>query len=203
MSNLTPQDQEAITRINQFWFPTDGTDLLKLWFYPDPAIDTEIKSQFLLQIVQARSGSFDHWASTPHGTLALLILLDQFPRNIFRSSPDAFSSDAQALSVAVKAIAAGQDREMGPNEVVFFYLPLMHSEELVAQVAAKALFEGLIGRAAEGTYERNRAEKGLEHAIKHLKVIERFGRFPKRNEALGRKSTSDELKFLEEHPQGL
>jgi uncharacterized protein (DUF924 family) len=203
MSSLSPTDTEAINRIQTFWFPTDGTNLPKLWFAPNPTLDATIKSHFLLPITQARSGTFDHWTTTPQGTLALLILLDQFPRNIFRSSPDTFTSDSKALAIAVKAIAQGQDREVTPEEALFFYLPLMHAEDLTAQVATTALLEGFVARCEVGSAEREFAQKGLESAVRHLRVIERFGRFPKRNEVLGRESTAEELRFLEERPHGL
>lgn len=104
--------------------------------------------------------------------------------------------------MAVTAIAAGQDREVSLLKQLFFYMPLMHDESLLGQVAALGLFEALVTRCEEGSVERGYAEKGLESARKHLKVIERFGRFPSRNAVLGRESTGEERGFLEEHRGG-
>jgi uncharacterized protein (DUF924 family) len=193
----------AIKEINDFWFPTD-TDLISRWFAPNPALDASIKSTFepLMTSAAQTPSPLDTWTIAPNGTLALLLLLDQFPRNVYRNSPRAYASDAKASSVAVKAIAAGQDREVGLLEQIFFYLPLMHDETVLGQVAALGCCEGLVTRSEEGSLERNYAEKTLESTRKHLRVIERFGRFPSRNAVLGRESTGEEMVFLEENKAG-
>lgn len=193
----------AIKEINDFWFPAD-TDLISRWFFPNPALDAHIKSTFepLMTSASQTPSPLDIWTATPNGTLALLLLLDQFPRNVYRNSPRAYASDAKSRDVAVRAIAAGQDREVSLIKQTFFYMPLMHDETLLGQVAALGAFEGLVARCAEGSKERHYAEKGLESAVRHLRVIERFGRFPSRNAVLGRETTGEERRFLEESKSG-
>jgi len=193
----------AIKEINDFWFPPD-TDLISHWFVPNPVLDASIKSTFesLMTSAAQTPSPLDTWTTTPNGTLALLILLDQFPRNVYRNSPRAYASDAKAASVAVRAIAAGQDREVSLLKQPFFYLPLIHDESLLGQVAALGMFESLVARCVGGSMEKEYAEKGLESTRKHLRVIERFGRFPSRNVALGRESTEEERSFLDEHGRG-
>jgi len=199
---MAKESYPAIKEIHDIWFPTD-TNLLSHWFAPSPIFDASIKSTFepLMTSAAQTPSPLDTWTATPNGTLALILLLDQFPRNIYRNSPRAYASDARAASVAVTAIAAGQDREVSLLKL-FFYMPLMHDESLLGQVAALGLFEALVTRCEEGSVERVYAEKGLDSARKHLRVIERFGRFPSRNAVLGRESTGEERGFLEEHRGG-
>ena len=189
-----------IPRILNFWFEEHSSEH---WFIPPPTFDQEIKSNFGDLVHQARTPSLDHWSNNPNGTLALLLLLDQFPRNIFRGTPDAFSSDTKALDVAVKGIAKGYDRMMQPMQQAFFLLPLMHSEQLLAQIAGIAGYEGMAQRCS-GVDEKAKgfAEVGLGMAVRHKDAIARFGRFPSRNGILGRESTVEEVEFLKEHPSG-
>jgi len=193
----------AIKEINDFWFPSD-TDLISRWFRPNPALDATIQSTFepLMASAAQTPSPLDAWTATPNGTLALLILLDQFPRNVYRNSPRAFASDAKARDVAVRAISAGQDRDVALLRQQFFYMPLMHDETLLGQVAGLFAIEGLVGRCEEGSVELDYAQKGLDSTVKHLRVIERFGRFPSRNGVLGRESTEEERRFLEENRAG-
>ena len=133
----------------------------------------------------AAAGRLDDWQSRPDGTLALLLLLDQFPRNLFRGDARAFSTDAQARRIAEQAIARGIDRLFEIPERGFFYMPLMHSEDLADQERCLALF-------------RDAADpEGVKHAEIHADIIRRFGRFPHRNPALGRSTTEEERAFLE------
>ena len=132
----------------------------------------------------------------------MLILLDQFTRNIFRGSPDAFKSDTKAQDIAVRGIAKGYDKAVLPLQQAFFYLPLMHSEQLLAQTAGVAAYEGLLQRCDQEQEARLFAEASLRSAIEHRDVISRFGRFPSRNIILGRVSTSAETEFLIQHPGG-
>ena len=155
------------------------------WFERDDAFDAEIREKFLPTYTAAAAGRLDHWQSTPDGTLALLVLLDQFPRNLFRGDARAFASDAKARSIAEQAIAQGADRLFEPPERRFFHLPLMHSESLADQERSVALCR-----------EAGDAE-GEKYAKMHADVIRRFGRFPHRNRALGRTSTDEERAFLE------
>ncbi len=155
------------------------------WFERDDAFDAEIRERFLPTYAGAAAGRLDHWQSTPDGTLALLILLDQFPRNLFRGDARAFASDPKAHSIAEQAIAHGTDRLFEPPERRFFHLPLMHSESLADQERSVALCR-----------EAGDAE-GEKYAKMHADVIRRFGRFPHRNRALGRTTTDEERAFLE------
>ncbi len=137
----------------------------------------------------ARCGTFGHWAETARGMLALIVLLDQFSRNLHRGSPDSFAADAQARALARDAVAGGLDRLLHPVERCFIYLPFEHSEDLADQHESVRLFETL--RLALG-------DSTVEYAYRHRDVIRRFGRFPHRNAVLGRDSTSEELCYLAE-----
>lgn len=191
-----------ITRINKYWFDTDNPK--QKWFQGGAQVDAEIKSQFSELISEARASKLTSWTEQPQGTLALLLLLDQFPRNVFRGTADAFSSDAMALDVAVNAIAKEQHKELAPLQQIFFHLPFTHDERLISQVVCVALCEAMIARNDSGSDDiMNLAEASLGSARKHLAVIQRFGRFPGRNAALGRESTAEEVVFLKDHPFGL
>jgi uncharacterized protein (DUF924 family) len=155
------------------------------WFERDDAFDAEIRSRYLATCEAATTGRLDSWQSTPDGTLALLILLDQFPRNVFRGDARAYATDAKACGVAEQAIACGTDRLFGLPERRFFYMPLMHSENLADQERCIALCR----EAGD--------EEGVKHAEIHADVIRRFGRFPHRNLALGRDTTEEERAFLD------
>jgi uncharacterized protein (DUF924 family) len=173
------------------------------WFQRDEGFDKEIAEKFLSLVAQARSSQLDSWAQKPQGTLALILLLDQFPRNIFRGTAESFATDTKAFDIATRAISQGLDREMSPIQQMFFYMPLEHSEQLISQVAAISLFEGLAHRAEAGTGEEKVAQQALGYAQKHKDVIERFGRFPSKNEILKRSSTQEEINFLKDNPSGL
>lgn len=189
-----------IARINTYWF--EGDDYMQKWFKGGPKVDAEIKSQFSDLISDARASKLNSWTAYPQGTLALLILLDQFPRNVFRGTPDAFSSDAMALDIAVTGIAKGQNKELTLLQQVFFHTPFTHDERLISQVTCLALCEAMAARYAEDENSKF-ANASLDSAKQHLNVIMRFGRFPVRNAALGRESTPEEIEFLKEHPSGL
>ena len=168
-------------------------------------LDDECRTGFVDLIVKARTTTeLDGWASEPEGALALVVLLDQLSRNVFRGTADAFSGDAKAASIAVQAIARGLDRKVPLARAVVFYMPLMHSESLLAQVAAKSCIEAFEARCAVAGDEAMRpfAAKMLQGAQVHLEVIDRFGRYPSRNVALGRESTEAEVEFLKERPSG-
>ncbi|HXN42747.1 MAG TPA: DUF924 family protein [Xanthobacteraceae bacterium] len=155
------------------------------WFERDDALDAEIRARFLATYGAAAAGQLEHWRATADGTLALLILLDQFPRNLFRGDARAFATDAAARAIAEAAIARGTDRLFGLPEQSFFYLPLMHSENLADQERCIALCR-----------DAGDAE-GEKYAEIHADVIRRFGRFPHRNRALGRDTTEQERAFLD------
>lgn len=174
-----------------FWFGTENParPYREAWFKRDDAFDAEIRRLFLPALEAAAAGQLDAWAEMPQGALALLILLDQFPRNLFRNDGRAYATDAKALGIARMAvIERGWDRAMLLTERMFLYLPFEHSEALADQHLCCALFEGL--RDEPG------AALAIDYAWKHLFVIQRFGRFPHRNAELGRDSSPAERDFL-------
>jgi uncharacterized protein (DUF924 family) len=154
------------------------------WFRKDAAFDAEFRTRFMAAHEAARRGELDTWANDAQGALALLILLDQFPRNAFRGTPRMFESDARAREVARQAVQAGLDAQVEPDLRNFFYLPFMHSEQLADQDVGVALAAKLGGEA-------------LRYAKLHRDIIERFGRFPHRNPVLGRSTTPEEQRFLD------
>ena len=157
-----------------------------LWFAKDPAFDERFRDRFLQAHEAAAAGGLADWADTPYGSLALVLLLDQFPRNAFRGTPRMYASDAKAREIARLAVDAGFDRQADPEMRPFFYLPFMHSEQLADLNRCVELTHAL----GEETHHR--------YAVHHRGIIERFGRFPHRNAILGRASTREEDAFLAE-----
>lgn len=192
---LTRQDE-----ILDFWFgplAPDGfprEDRERFWFGGAREVDDAIRARFAEDVARAGAGVLDSWSETPRGRLALVLLLDQFPRNLFRGTPEAFGHDARALQHALAGLESGQDRALAPVERVFFYLPLEHAENPVLQARSVALYERL---RREFPAEAARLQGYLDYAIQHRDIVERFGRFPHRNAILGRPSTPEELAFLE------
>jgi uncharacterized protein (DUF924 family) len=162
------------------------------WFTADPALDAEIRSRFEALWRAGCAGELDHWESEPNGALALIILFDQFPRNMFRGRAEAFASDARAREIAKRAVAQKRDLEVPAAIRFFFYIPLEHSEHLPDQETCVQLVKERMG-ADHFSYP---------YALSHKAVIERFGRFPARNKALGRPSTEQEQQFLNQNPRG-
>jgi uncharacterized protein (DUF924 family) len=183
--------------VHRFWFgaPGDAHYLQPraLWFTKSDAIDREIGERFGLTVEAALAGQLDAWAAAPRSALALVIVLDQFTRNIFRGTARAFAGDARALAVATRLVDTGRDLSLLPIERWFAYMPFEHSERLVDQLEAVRLFERL---AADGV------DAPLEWARRHYDVIARFGRFPHRNAILGRASTPEEIEFLKQPGSG-
>ena len=167
-------------KIVQFWRDAGPTR----WFKKDPAFDAALKARFESAHHAAATGEFDGWASDADGALALLILLDQFPRNAWRGSGHMFATDGKALAVARTAISAGLDRQVEETLRAFFYMPFMHSESLIDQERCVVLCADL--------------PENLRFAILHRNIIQRFARFPHRNDALGRTTTPEEQRFLDE-----
>ena len=184
----------------RFWLgavPLDAQAMQAMqacWFQKDDAFDTELRRRFLPTIEAARAGQLAHWADAPEHWLALLIVLDQFPRNAYRGHPDSFASDALALEVAQDGIARGDDQRLPPMARIFCYLPLEHAEDADCQARSVALFQALCD--APDAEPKTFFEVTLDFARKHQDVIERFGRFPHRNGILGRVSTAEERVYL-------
>jgi len=178
--------------ILDFWFgPPTSPDYGKpreAWFEKDPEFDEAIRHHFLADYEAAAAGECDRWQDTPAECLALVILLDQFPRNMFRDDPRAFATDGKALDVARHAVAAGFDRQVGETGRTFFYLPFEHSEDMSCQDRSLELFR------AQPDWDQPGSP--FQYAQRHWEIIRRFGRFPHRNRILGRASTPPEVEFL-------
>jgi uncharacterized protein (DUF924 family) len=176
----------------EFWFGApDSPEFGRpraAWFVKSAEFDALIRDRFLATHAAAAAGALGGWDARPLGALALAVVLDQFPRNMFRGTPRAFAADARALAVARGVVARGFDDALLPVQRWFAYLPFEHAEDLAMQRESLRLFERLASDAAgAGTFA---------YAMRHYAVIERFGRFPHRNTILGRESTPDELAFL-------
>ena len=167
----------------KFWFERDR----KAWFEKNPAFDEEICQRFLPAYELGSTGMLDSWKRAPDSCLALVVLLDQFPRNMFRGTARAFAADPVAMAAARTILDHGWDKAMTPDERMFAYLPFEHSESLQDQELSLKLFEG---------------NANFEWARKHWEIIRRFGRFPHRNAALGRASTPEEIEFLQQPGSG-
>ena len=160
------------------------------WFAKSDAFDSAIRLKFEPVHLAAARGKYDSWTAEAEGALALVILLDQFPRNLYRDSGHAFATDGKARAIAAAAVAAGHDKAIAPELRPFFYLPYEHSELLADQDTSLALFEGLLKDTGDAD--------SLKWAITHRDIVSRFGRFPHRNKALGRTTTAAEQTFLDE-----
>ncbi|NVB42349.1 DUF924 domain-containing protein [Pseudenhygromyxa sp. WMMC2535] len=192
----TPED------ILSFWFPDDRARANALWWGKDPALDAEIRARFGQTRARAKAGELDHWARSPRGRLAVIIVLDQFSRNLFRGDPETHAADEHALTLALEGIAAGDDRALRPIERLFMYMPLEHAEALEHQERCVQLVRALADEVAAepgvDTPRRDRFASYVDFAIRHRDIVARFGRFPHRNALLGRESTPEELAFLEQ-----
>jgi uncharacterized protein (DUF924 family) len=186
--------------ILQFWFGSDpddsavAKDKAALWWSKNRDVDAEMRRRFESLVIRAAAGELSDWQSSPRGWLALILLMDQFPRNIYRDSPRAFAHDQQALAWCVAGIDQGMDLQLRPLERVFFYLPLEHAELLEDQDLSVRKFTELVPLV--GVEQKPTFEEYLDYATRHREIIARFGRFPHRNKILGRESTPDESAFL-------
>lgn len=168
----------------------------RLWWSKDAVIDADIRERFGIVVNAAAAGAHDDWVREPRGRLALILLFDQFPRNIHRDTPQAFAHDPRALQLALDGIATGADRSLRPIERVFCYLPLEHAESLELQDQCVVLFTALAAGVPDA--DRPTFNGYVDYAVRHRDVIRRFGRFPHRNLILGRASTAEEEQFLRE-----
>jgi len=171
-----------------------AADKGKLWFGKKDSQDLEAQTRFGVFVDQALAGELTEWTQRPEGWLAMVLLLDQLPRMIFRDSPKAFSGDLRAQKLVAQGIAADFDRQLKPIQRVFIYLVFEHCEILAVQNEAVSRFIDLVAEQPEA--ERTVFADNLDYAERHRKVIARFGRFPHRNAVLGRESTAEELAFL-------
>lgn len=173
-------------QILAFWFRSGDSD--KRWFEKSSAFDDEVRERFLALHAQGAAGELARWQSEPADCLALIVLLDQFPRNMFRGTPRAFATDVLALEAAHHAVARGYDRGMRPVERLFVYLPYEHAEALEEQIRGCELTAPLADFPETADVYR--------YATAHRDIIQRFGRFPHRNAILGRASSPEEIEFL-------
>jgi len=192
----------GIEDVLEFWFgglqegETVPPARMALWFGGAESTDSLIRDRFETDVEMACAGRYDGWCAIPRGTLALLILLDQFPRNIHRGSSRAYAYDDRARNLCLAGLAKGQDRQLITVERAFFYLPLEHAEDIVLQHRSVAAFADLLRRAPPPLSDTCRGF--LDYAERHRQIIERFGRFPHRNQALSRSATEEEETFLRE-----
>lgn len=191
---------EKVNEILSFWFGKDPARPLenqKNWWQKDEHFDQEIKRKFGDLLELAIEGKLTLWQEAPKSCLAYIILLDQFSRNIYRGTPKSFSQDSLALTACQKGIEHKLDRDLDLIHRQFFYMPLEHSEELLVQQESVAQFKHLYLLSKEHSIQYQTALKGaLGFAIRHLEIIEAFGRFPHRNAILSRQSTAQEISFL-------
>lgn len=191
---------ETPESIIEFWFGEPGPDSeiakrqTSLWFKKQTATDAAIKTRFEVTLSLAAQGELDRWAGTAIGRLALIIVLDQFPRNIYRDSPRAFEFDQLARVHCEAGLERHDDAALPAIQRVFFYLPLEHAEDRAMQARSVALFREL--EADVGEEDRKLFAGFVDYAIRHQLIIDRFGRFPHRNAILGRDSSAQELEFL-------
>ncbi|MEA5580257.1 DUF924 family protein [Nodularia harveyana UHCC-0300] len=182
-----------VKTILEFWFGhPDAPDYGKPkadWFTENAEFDQEIRNQFLSDYQKVAGGYLEGWIDAPESCLALILLLDQFPRNMFRGQPEAFATDWEAVSAAEHAVVKGYDSQLLPVQRWFIYLPFEHSENLSHQRQCVQLFQQL-------SHDPNSA-KAIENSLSHQAIIQRFGRFPHRNSILGRNSTKSEKEFLQ------
>ena len=189
-----PHRQEATAdEVLEFWFGREGEEgygeFREARFTKDPGFDREIRDRFEPVYEEAAAGGLESWKNEARSCLALIVVLDQFPRNMFRGDARMYAADELALAAARHAVEHAYDRELSPYERLFLYLPFEHSEDLEDQRRSVELFRGLAAEMG--------SEDLLAYAVRHEEIIERFGRFPHRNEILGRATSPEEAEFLE------
>lgn len=175
---------ELTEQILDFWYDGNVDERRKAWFLKDAAFDEEIRSRFGGDVERAAAGELDQMVDQPLSALALILMLDQFPRNLYRNDAKTFATDGKAVEIAKAAIAKGHDQGLSTVQKIFFYLPFEHSENLDEQDQAVAYCKAMGD------------EDFLKYAIAHRDVIAQFGRFPHRNDVMGRSSTDEEIEFM-------
>lgn len=199
-SSEEPVQYDPSSEILDFWFGwLPGPDFfpedkMPIWFAVTPEIDRQMRNRFSQDVMNAERGEYNSWRETPRGRLALILLLDQFPRHIYRNKPQSFMLDRMAQALVMEGIQKGDDKQLYPIERAFFYLPLEHSEDLNLQNLSVASYRQLFLDSPEPI--RIQMQDFLQSAMMHQQQIARFGRFPHRNAVLGRTSTPEETVFL-------
>lgn len=189
-----------IDEMLKFWFadaadsPAAAAARGELWFQANEEVDHQIWSMFADTLSDAASGLIDMWAEEPDGRLALIILLDQYPRRMYRGTAEAFRHDSRAIALAREGVELGQLESLSIPEQAFFLMPYQHSEDLTIQKAGVELYKIAAAKAADDW--RAVAEGYCDFAVRHFDIIAQFGRFPQRNQALGRQSTGAEERYL-------
>lgn len=197
---ITDADKLRFEAVLKFWFKEqqlsapqiDGR--MEVWFGGDAVFDEEIIRNFSQDVEDASAGRLDHWASNPHGRLALILLLDQFRRNIYRNKAEAFEKDPVALKLCVEGAMEKKDQGLSPIERVFFYMPLQHAESRKVQEKSCEIYNKLAD-AVSPTF-RETFQTVAQFAELHADIVRQFGRFPHRNTLLGRESTPEEAVYL-------
>lgn len=199
-ATITDDDQMRIDAVLSFWFRERELSAPQIdqrmdtWFGRDEIFDLEIRKEFATDVERASAGELDHWSHKSRGRLALILLLDQFRRNIYRGTAKAYAKDKAALKLCVEGAIAKKDKGLAPIERVFFYMPLQHAESRKVQDRSVALYNKLA--AAVSPSYRETFATIAQFAELHRDIIERFGRFPHRNKLLGRENTPDEDEYL-------
>ena len=199
-TSITAEDHARIDAILAFWFKEHELSAPQIdrrmdtWFGEDQAFDHEIRQEFATDVEQASAGTLDHWAQDPRGRLALIILLDQFRRNIHRGTAAAYEKDKVALKLCVEGAMQKKDKGLTPIQRVFFYMPLQHAESPKVQAKSTAIFNKLA--EAVSPTDRETFLTIAQFAELHSDIVERFGRFPHRNAVLGRDNTPEEDEYL-------
>jgi uncharacterized protein (DUF924 family) len=194
-----------VDEVLAFWFGERATTSeeflrkIRRWFMGGPALDAEIRDRFASLVEQALAGELDDWSRTARGRLALILLLDQFTRSIYRDDPRMYAGDARAQALSTDALDRGMDRELPTEERHFLMMPLVHAEDLALQDRSVATVEALIADAPD--CQQAALAMAIEQSRKYRDVIARFGRFPHRNAILGRTSTPEEQHFLADWEQ--
>ena len=199
-ATITDEDQARIDAILSFWFKEHELSApqidrrMDIWFSEDAVFDHEIEKEFADDVDAASAGKLDHWAAQSDGRLAVIILIDQFRRNIYRGTPEAFSMDKLALKLCVEGAMEKKDKGLSLIQRVFFYMPLQHAESRKVQAKSVELYNRL-AEAVSPTY-RETFLTVAQFAELHKDIIEQFGRFPHRNQLLNRENTPEEAEYL-------
>ena len=199
-ATITDDDQLRIDEILAFWFMEKEANTPKIdarmdvWFGENKAFDEQIAKEFADDVERASAGDLDHWARDPNGRLALILLLDQFRRNIYRNTPEAFARDNMALKLCVDGVSQKMDKALQPVQRVFFYMPMQHAESVKVQDKSVKIYR----RLADSVSETQKETFGTvaNFAELHADIVRQFGRFPHRNNVLGRANTPEEDQYL-------